>query len=174
MGVWVGLYDGPAAGIVAFRAAIDHAARFGYRQLSPGMSLLSLQVLLDLGAYDEALEIFDRLNVPGDPMMRQTYGAEYRIYAIRGRREEALAGAAELEALAREAAARRDERDPRHRGGDLRRLGDLESACRLIEEARAIPEAARRPDHQPSYCRTWSAARATPAISSSLSGSCGR
>ena len=39
--------------------------------------------------------------------MRQTYGAEYRIYAIRGRREEALAGAAELEELAR-SAARRD------------------------------------------------------------------
>ena len=29
------------------------------------MSLLSLQVLVDLGAYDEALEILDRLNVPG-------------------------------------------------------------------------------------------------------------
>ena len=34
MGVWVGLYDGPAAGIVIFREAIDHAARYGYRQLA--------------------------------------------------------------------------------------------------------------------------------------------
>ena len=74
----------------------------GYQRLAMDMSLLSLQVLVDVGKYDEALDIFDRLNVPGTPAMRQTYGAEYRIYAIRGRREEALAGAAELEELAEE------------------------------------------------------------------------
>jgi class 3 adenylate cyclase/tetratricopeptide (TPR) repeat protein len=141
MGVWVGLYEGPAAGIVIFREAIDHAARFGYRRLAEDMTLLSLQVLVDAGAYDEALEIFHRLNVPGHPVMRQTYGAECRIYALRGRREEALAGAAELEKVA-------SERSPegqavsRAIAATIRAIcGDLAPACRLIEDAWAYPDA---------------------------------
>ena len=143
MGVWVGLYDGPAAGIVVFRDAIDHAARYGYRQLAIDMSLLSLQVLVDLGAFDEALEIFDRLNVPGHPMMRQAYGAQYRIYAIRGRRQEALLGADELEELAQEAVSPEARGITRVIAAAIRGVsGGLESACRLIEEAWAIPEAA--------------------------------
>ena len=142
MGVWVGLYDGPAAGLVVFREAIDHAARFGYRQLAMDMSLLSLQVLVDLGEYDEALEILDRLNVPGHPVMRQTYGAEYRIYAIRGRREEALAGAAELEELALERSPE-GQAVSRAIAATIRGVcGDLLSACRMIEEAWAFPDAA--------------------------------
>jgi tetratricopeptide (TPR) repeat protein len=144
LGVWIDLYEGPAAGIVLFREAIDHAARYGYRQLASDMSLLSLQVLLDLGAYDEALEIFDRLNVPGHPAMRQTYGAQYRIYALRGRREEALRGADELEEMAREAATSSERRIvSRATAATIRAVcGDLESACRLIEEAWATPGAA--------------------------------
>ena len=102
MGVWVWLYEGPAAGIVPIRAAIAHAARFGFGALSTGMTLLSLQVLMDMGAYDEALEIFDRLNVPGDGAMRQTYGAQYRIYAFADGGRRRLPASAELEAMARE------------------------------------------------------------------------
>ena len=174
MGVWVGLYDGPAAGLVVFREAIDHAARFGYQRLAMDMSLLSLQVLVDLGAYDEALEIFDRLNVPGHPVMRQTYGAEYRIYAIRGRREEALAGAAELEELAQERVSPEGRAVTRITAATIRGVcGDLESACRLIEEAWAIPDAAAV-DEMISYllagddplrvrCRESRAGRADPA-----------
>jgi len=142
MGIWVWLYEGPAAGIVPIRAAIDHAARFGFGQLSTGMTLLSLQVLMDLGAYDEALEIFDRLNVPGDGAMRQTYGAQYRIYAVLGRRDEALAGVRELEALSREAASAEGRVLTRATAAAICGVvGDHESGCRLMEEALAIPEA---------------------------------
>ena len=142
MGVWVGLYDGPAAGLVLFREAIDHAARFGYRQLARDMSLLSLQVLVDIGAHDEALDIFDGLNEPGSPAMRQTYGAQYRIYALRGRCEEALAGAAEVEALA-DASSSEGQYVSRAIAASIRAVcGDLAPACRLIEEAWAFPNAA--------------------------------
>jgi class 3 adenylate cyclase/tetratricopeptide (TPR) repeat protein len=141
MGVWVWLFEGPAAGLVLFREAIDHAARFGYRQLASDMSLLSLQVLADIGAYDEALDIFDRLNEPGNPAMRQTYGAQYRIYALRGRCEEALAGAAEVEALADERTSE-GQYVSRAIAASIRAIcGDLARACRLIEEAWAFPNA---------------------------------
>jgi len=142
MGVWVGLYEGPPAGLVLFREAIDHAARFGYRQLARDMSLLSLQVLVDIGAYDEALDIFDGLNEPGSPAMRQTYGAQYRIYALRGRCEEALAGAAEVEALADERSSE-GQYVSRAIAASIRTIcGDLAPASRLIEEAWAFPNAA--------------------------------
>jgi tetratricopeptide (TPR) repeat protein len=99
---------------------------------------------MDLGAYDEALEIFDGLNVPGHPAMRQTYGAQYRIYALRGRREEALRGADELEEMAPEAATSPERRIvSRATAATIRAVcGDLESGCRLIGEAWATPGAA--------------------------------
>jgi tetratricopeptide (TPR) repeat protein len=141
MGVWVGLYEGPGSGLVLFREAIDHAARFGYRQLALDMSLLSLQVLVDMGAYDEALDIFEGLNEPGNPAMRQTYGAQYRIYAIRGRQEEALAGAVELEERADKATPEQQAISRAIAATIRAACGDRAGACRLIEEAWAYPDA---------------------------------
>jgi tetratricopeptide (TPR) repeat protein len=128
--------------MVPIREAIDHAARYGYGPLSTGMTLLSLQVLLDMGAWDDALEIFDQLNVPGDPAMRQTYGAQYRIYALRGRREEALVGAQEMEERARQSPSAEVRVVALATAATIRAVaGDVESGCRLIEETAAIPEA---------------------------------
>jgi class 3 adenylate cyclase/tetratricopeptide (TPR) repeat protein len=141
MGIWVWLYEGPAAGIVPVRAAIEDATRFGYGPLAMGMTLLSLQLLRDMGAYDEALEIYDRLNVPGSPEMRQTYGAQYRIHAVRGLREEALAGAEVWEEVARTTTNPEGRVTARGIAASIRgTCGDLEAACRLIEEALDLPE----------------------------------
>ena len=143
MGVWVWFYDGPAAAMVPIREAIDHAARYGFAGLATGMTLLSLQVLIDQGAYEEMLATLDRLNLPaGDPEMRQAYGAQYRLYAVRGLRDRARAGAEEQEDLGRSSVGAEARVVTRITAASVRGvIGDLEAACRLIEEAIAIPEA---------------------------------
>jgi tetratricopeptide (TPR) repeat protein len=140
MGIWTWLYEGPAAGIVPVRKAIDDATRFGYGPLAMGMTLLSLQLICDMGAYDEALAIWDRLKVPGSPEMRQSYGAQYRIQAIRGLCEDALAGLEEWEEVARTSANPEARVLARGIAASVRgTCGDLEAACHLIEEALEIP-----------------------------------
>ena len=141
-GVWTSLYEGPEAGMAVIREAIDDAARFGFASLADGMTLMSLQILEDQGAYDDALETWDRLNVPGEPAMLQAHGAQYRMYARRGRRDEALAGVDELEEI-----GRRESVDPEYRVNSLATaavirsaFGDLESGCGLIEELLTIPD----------------------------------
>ncbi|MGH2455989.1 MAG: ATP-binding protein [Candidatus Limnocylindria bacterium] len=141
LGTWLWKYEGPAPAVAQMRDAMDDARRFGFQPLLEGMTLFHLQVVKDTGAYDEVIETWETVRRPGDPAMRQSYHAPEVVYALRGRRDEAMAQIDELEELARGAKNAEPKVALLANAAFIRAtFGDPQAACALLEEVLAVPD----------------------------------
>jgi class 3 adenylate cyclase/tetratricopeptide (TPR) repeat protein len=100
--------DGPAASLATFREGIAFAEVRGIAELALAMIAGTLDVLFDLGSWDEALELEEHLGALSTAHFGQGLGTQVWISALRGETDSALSHAEEVVEMALESGSPED------------------------------------------------------------------